>query len=568
MSTPYDHVVSKLVEDHPILRLALLYHRNFRGGPISFRDWPYLVELYTEFDKIEGADVVKAVQTGFSELMIQLALERAGWQGRTVAYVLPTGAIRNRFVQSRIDPTVLKVDEYRAKLPRATAQSEVGAGNIALKRFGPGHLLFLGSNSSAEFTEFSADVLIVDEYDHMDHANLALAVDRLSRSKHPQHFRIGNPTRRGGDPELISDLFDRGDGRRWHHRCPACGTRQALDFFEHVVEQRGDGIWIPRDHERFLAGPSSGDIRPICRACRKPWERNDAGGGAWVPERPSVPRRSYTMSQLDVLSTPLRKLYDDPSGDGGWVQAQGSTIKTQRFHRSVLGQAWEPGDARVSIELLRRATQGAPRGLDHEGGKAYDDRLVVAGVDVGSLLNVQIDTIEPGEDGDPVRLTRWVGTKRDFEDIDKLIERYRIQCLVVDARPEGRKAQELRDRFKGSGCAVWLAQFHRQDRVGGNDYGMKLDHQARVATVDRTQILDATLDELAAGLHLYPEEALAVEGFSDQMKAPVRSYSEEDGVYVWSEGNKADHYRFSDVYARLAADLVQMGGRYEVFGRS
>lgn len=562
---PYDHVVSDLAAKHPILGLALLHHRNFRGGPISFRDWPYLVELYTEFDKIEGADVVKAVQTGFSELMIQLAIERAGWQGRTVAYVLPTGEKRDLFVQSRVDPVLLKVPSYRARLPGGLDGTKEGAGNIKLKRFGPGTMLFLGSNSPAAFVEFSADVLIVDEYDHMDHSNLSLAVDRLSRSKHPQHFRIGNPTRRGGNPELISDLFDRGDGRRWFQRCDHCGERQPVDWFVNVVEQKDDGSWWPRDRERWLSGSSGPDLRPVCRRCHRPWERSGEGG-LWVAARPGVTRRSYTMSQMDVLSQRLWKVYDDPEGDGGWVQAQGSTTKTQRFFRSVLGEAWEPGDARVSAEILQAATKGAPPTLDVAGGPAYAKKLVTCGVDVGTLLNVQISEVDDAPEGGLRRTSRWVGTVRTFEEIDKLVERYHVQCLVVDAAPERRKSQELRDRLRGT-CSVWLCQFHPKDKTAAGDYGMKLDHKARVATVDRTQILDATLDDLRNGNHRLPAEALQVDGFVDQMKAPVRTLDEERGRYVWSEGNKADHYRFADVYDRLAADLSRLGGRYEVFSR-
>lgn len=562
---PYDAILAQLAGDHPILGIAMMHHRNFRGGPISFRDWPYLVELYTDFDKIEGADVVKAVQTGFSELMIQLALERAGWRGRTVAYVLPTGAIRNRYVQSRIDPLLLKVPAYRARLPGGLSGEGGGAGNIALKKFGPGTLLFLGSNGPADFVEFSADTLIVDEYDHMDHANLSLAVDRLTRSKHPQHFCIGNPTRRGGDPELISDLFDKGDGRRWHHSCTRCGERQPLDWFANVVEQRDDGSWTARDKERLLQGRDGpDDLRPVCRRCHLPWDRTPAG--CWVPERLGVARRSYTMSQLDVLSQRLWKLLDDPDGDGGWLQAQGSTIKTQRFHRSVLGQAWEPGDARVTAEVLAHAARTGPDHLDPHGGAEYATQLVVCGVDVGALLNVQVDVVEEGPTGEAVRVTRWAGTVRAFEEIDSIVDRYRVQCLVVDARPEGRKATELRDRLRGT-CAVWLCQFHPKDRVGVDDYGMKLDHKARIATVDRTQVLDATLDDLRGGRHVLPKDVLSIDGFSEQMRAPVRSLDAEKGRYIWSEGNKADHYRFSDAYARVAADLVQRGGRYEVISR-
>jgi hypothetical protein len=317
---------------------------------------------------------------------------------------------------------------------------------------------------------------------------------------------------------------------------------------------------VPRDKERYLSG--QGDLRPVCRRCRKPWDRTGKGA-CWVPERPSRTRRSYTMSQMDVLSQPMRRIWSNPETDGGWLEAQGSTVKIQRFHRSVLGQAWEPGEARVTVEVLQHAMKDHL--LDPHGGETYAGRLVVAGVDVGSLLNVQVDTLDPLPGGGSVRTTRWAGTVRTFEEIDSIVKRYRVTCLVVDAAPERRKSQELRDRLRGT-CAVWLCQFHPKDRSGADDYGMTLDTRAKVATVDRTQILDATLDDLRGGRHVLPHDILTVDGFSDQMGAPVRMLDAEKGRYIWTEGNKADHYRFAGAYSRLASDLIQRGGRYDVIG--
>ena len=93
-SDQYRFVLSQLAHDYPLFNLALNCHRNTRGQPLSFADKPYLVEMYTELPKLDGADIRKAVQTGLSELFIQLMFERSGWAGRISAYVLPTFTIR------------------------------------------------------------------------------------------------------------------------------------------------------------------------------------------------------------------------------------------------------------------------------------------------------------------------------------------------------------------------------------------------------------------------------------------------------------------------------------------
>ena len=113
MLDQYRSTLANVAGLHPILHIALVHHRNTRGQPLAFRDKPYLIELYTDLPRQEEVVLRKAVQTGVSELCIQLAFERAGWSGRIVAYVLPSHNIRNRFVQKRIDPLLNHVPAYR-----------------------------------------------------------------------------------------------------------------------------------------------------------------------------------------------------------------------------------------------------------------------------------------------------------------------------------------------------------------------------------------------------------------------------------------------------------------------
>ena len=78
----------------PLLGIAMRHHRTTRGDPLSFKDKPYLIELYCDAPNIDGFDAMKAVQVGWSELLIQLALERTGWAGRICAHNCPAaGAV-------------------------------------------------------------------------------------------------------------------------------------------------------------------------------------------------------------------------------------------------------------------------------------------------------------------------------------------------------------------------------------------------------------------------------------------------------------------------------------------
>ena len=542
---PTTQMVDTLSEQYPLLGIAMRHHRTTRGEPLSFTDKPYLIELYCDAPKIDGFDAMKAVQVGWSELLVQLALERAGWGGRICAYVLPSFQLRDRFVQRRIHPLLEQVPAYAAMLPHGDI------GSVRHKRFGKGALLFLGSNTVNDFIEFSADTLVVDEYDRCVQENLAFARDRLRASQHPQLFRIGNPTL---PREGIAGLFDASDGRRWHHRCDHCNERQNLDWLLNVVDRNAAGRWVLRD----TAHAEAGAVRPVCRRCGKPFSRV-AAGGQWVAERPNQQRRGYHVSRLDVLSQDLRALWLE------WLEAQGSGAKLIAFYASVLGVAYAPEGSAITQEMLMRSACGRP--MD-EGGEAALGRVqVVAGVDVGSrALNVDIVTLEHRADDErTVRVGRWTGEVQTFDQLYDMLVRYRVNVAVVDARPETRAAQQLRDRCADTGVSdVWLCQFHATDRVGAQDYGIRMDYERKLVTVDRTQLLDATMEDCRVfpARRTWPEDVWRVKGWADQMQAPKRVLNETGTRYLWTEGNAPDHYRFSDAYARVAADLLALQGEY------
>jgi hypothetical protein len=160
-------------------------------------------------------------------------------------------------------------------------------------------------------------------------------------------------------------------------------------------------------------------------------------------------------------------------------------------------------------------------------------------------------------------VARWVGAVRSFDEVADLFRRYRVDMAVVDAAPEMRMAQGLRDHFiEQGGTQVWLARFHPTPRVGVQKYGMRLDYQKQIVTVDRTQVFDATFDDIREGTRVFPEDIFTVFGWADQMRAPVRVLHEGKGRIVWEAGNTPDHYRLADVYDRVAHDLLDMGGSY------
>lgn len=575
----YHAVMATLKREAPVLAQAMIVHRSKRGHPMTFGTMPYLAPLYERLPNLDGADIISGVQTGKSELFLTLMLYLSGWKGRTCAYVQPTFGVRSRFVKTRIDPLLAQVPEYRQRLPGGdptlAPRGHKTKGSQALKPFGAGMMMFMGSNTETDFIEFSADAMFVDEFDQCDPTNLAKGRDRLRMSRHPQLFRLGNPTL----PRIgIDTVYRKSDQRRWYYRCPHCNEAQPLDWFVNFVERLDDGRWMPRDRSRMpLRGkpgiefsadgsfrPVQGDLRPQCRKCHKFFDRATAWW-TWVAENPGLDlREGYRMSRLDVLHQSIWELFEE------WIEAQGNTALIAAFFTSVLGMAYEKAGARLTVEdLVLACEHGAPN--DYTGGDSYADELVVMGVDVGNLLNVNIDVLQIDMDDETQKITTtrkgaWVGTCSRFEELDDLIRRFHVATVVVDAQPETRKAQELRDRWLGNGCDVWLCRFYPTPRAGVQRFGLKVDWNARIVQVDRTQTMDAAFDDIRERRRIFPSDAMTVLGFSDQMRAPVRVLNEEKQRIVWTEGSAADHYRLSDLYALVASEMANFGGTYITVG--
>lgn len=549
MLDQYRGSVSALSAEHRLIGAALTRHQNVRGEPLTFRTMPFLIELYADLPTMGDVDIQACVQAGKSELMLLHMLDVAGWQGRIATFVLPTTGIRNRFVQNRVDKLIREVDTYRARTPRG--EDVEGVDNLASKRFGSGALLFLSARTPTDWVEFSTDLMVIDEYDKCDKTHLSKARDRLTASRHPQLIRVGNPSMPGQG--TISELYGETDRRRYHYRCD-CGHWQPIDWLQSVVrEDEATGAWIPRDTERYrtIQAGTVTDIRPVCAACRNPFDRHCRA--AWVAENPETGlRRGYWLSRLDILSQPLWPLFVD------WVAAQTSPDHLKRFWNSVLGAPYEPVGLRVTEMDLERSATEPPSQIQPKTA-ALRDVPVVAGIDVGKVLNITISEIAD-EDEKTARRGRYIGAVRQFEELRQLCQDYAVDVAVIDAMPETRKASEFRQWGQANGVRVYLCRFHGQPRTGPEWCGIRVKDLEQEVHVNRTGLLDETLAELRTGLRTIPSDYALVLGFAAQMMAPIRRLNAAGDRYVWQEGSKADHYRLADGYERVAAELHRRGG--------
>jgi len=575
MLAAYEALMRGFAKDYPLAGLSLFHHRNLRRAPMSFIGRPSLIEMMTDFPVLEGgADICKGTQTMATETLIQMMFWEAGWRGRIVGYVMSTAGLRGRFVKNRINPLLMDVPAYRSLVPvTEVAKLVAGASSFRSKVFGTGQMIFLGSNTATDFVEFSCDTMIIDEFDLGVQENLAMAIDRLREGVEPRIFRLGNPD---APRRLIHGLWMAGDKRLFHFKCGKCNEWQPVDWYVNVVDRDDSGNWTLRDRKAQV--DHSRDAKPMCRRCRQFFDRADLG--VWVPEQPDKRRRSYLMSRMDSLHQGIRPAYLE------FMDAVGNTTKMVKFHRGMLGQPWEGPDQRFTDELLMSLCEGQPEmvnpdsvQLDENGDNPFTNEVITAGVDVGRLFHIQVSMyVDPSEEsseveldledgdqvvevaGEPFRRRVFVGTRRHEEEVLGILEAFQVDTCVIDANPETRIAKKIQRKAVEFGCVVWLCTFHKTDRVGDQDFGLKANTDANLVQVDRTQTFDAAFTDARLSRARWPIDAPSVLGWLAQMKEPSRQFDEEKGRFLWTKG--VDHFHLANVYDTVAAELEQMGGGF------
>lgn len=558
---PYKRAVNAIHGQAPLLSIAREIHRSDRGKPIQFGTMPYLIGLYIALPHLRAAVFRKAVQTGVSELLIQLMLYKAGWLGQKCAYALPDNRIAALFVSDRINPLIESVPAYRRLLPHGEDDGRVAeTGSVARKRFGHGFMRFMGAATKSNWVEFSADLLVVDEVDLCVPEHVAMAPDRIKASPTPCLIHVGNPTNEG---EGIDAMYSAGTRGTWFQRCDRCGERQRLDWFLHFVDRSDSGAWVPRDRQR-ATDPARGDLRPVCVRCCQPFERTGERG-QWVHEREQsrAVSASFTNSHMDILASgrdhqPMRDMMI------AWIKAQTNDEALVKFYQSNLGLTKRPEGASLTVEMLRAASKGRPMNPHGEG---LAGKMLVMSSDVGSTFHVTVSEIV--EDMSvPVGYRRfpiWYGTTSTWTGLDAIHDRFMPGITVVDAGPEGTAAREFCAKVeqKVFGMLAYRCAFHQGSRVAGKDLALARDRINRLATVDRTQAMDRAFYDIRDGFTILPSDVLTVPNWASQMCKPVRAVK-EDGTAYWTKGKSAeDHYRLSDTYNRVGLEIAALSGCME-----
>lgn len=500
------------------LFFAKVHHRSSKGQPLSFENRHYLEGIYE--DQSQYIVIKKATQMGITEFLLCDSFANAD-KKITTFYVLPTQVVRGRVVKDRIDNMSLFSPYYSKKLreiPKAEA-------SVTMKRFGQGLMVFVGSNAKSEFIAVPADSVVIDEYNDCHQEHLGLAFTRLDASEHKFRRIVGVPTY---DNVGIDMEYGNSDMKKWQIRCDHCGRFQALDFFKNIVQETSENQFELLDKD--WTPDSKEDIKVFCKYCSKPIDRLKKG--EWIAENPQSPVSGYEVTQLYSPTKTIAEIWDS------FEKAFLDQTKMQIFYNTSLGLAYTASGVKITKTILDNCKGDY---LMPSSAKKS-----VMGVDVGKVLDVWILEMK----GDKPK-TVFIGSVKEFEDLDILIKQFGVKCAVVDSLPETHKVKEFQKKYS----MAWLCNYYPTDKIAD----MQKDDQRRLVTVDRTQSLDALMKDILDVAFLVPKNLDSLEGGEvlSQLTASIRKFDERKQKYVWDEGVRKDHKHHAANYARIAWQLFK-----------
>lgn len=480
------------------------------------------------------------VVTHNSEFVIIDHLATA-FTGLSVFFVLPKFETRNTYVQNRINKCVECVPEYKRIVSSGFFDS------VSIKQFGKGTIKYVGSNVLADFVEFPADVLFVDEVDQCNKDNLTYAKDRLKASPYQFERYLGNPTEEG---KGISKLFLESDRKEWCVPCLACGKYSKVDWFNTVVDpivDKNEEVvdYSLRDKSWFEG--CGRDINLVCphKKCQGALERASQRG-VWKAENPDSGISGFHISMMTNLINNV---------SGMWVSFREGIVdplKMQQFYNSVLGLPYNAEGSKVTNKVLRNCSRGGYNFVINANSGHISDHEHVGpcsmGIDVGKVFDVRVSYIEPRGH----RRAVFIGKVKTTTEIFDIMERYNVDKCVIDINPELHLVQEIQETAPTD---VWLCTY----RGEGKEHKQTFNYNDRIVHVDRTDALDRSYSQLLKRRNILPENYNSILGgkYVNEMCGPVRQMVKDANGkerYVWKQCE--DHQRHCDTYDMIAAGMI------------
>lgn len=411
---------------------------------IGHRPWQWQIAN----DVYPDLAIIKARQLGFSELMVAFTiwwLDVHSFKGVNALYAFPTLKQMHDFVQMRLNSILDTVPYYRTLL------TDVNSSEV--KKIRDAYLTFRTSSVPRTLEGVNADMILLDEYDHVLPAAEQSAEKSLSSSPFRIKRRWSTPTTAGMG---IEQLYSSSDMNEWVFKCKHCNYDNLMSFDDYNPRnlEKSGNIMLVNPEGIDIAGRKI-DPNTYAYVCQKCGKRLDRWyTGRWVPKMPERTittggRRGYRISQMDAV----------------WITADALKLSElnarskQEFYNYDLGMPYS--DTNLSITDNDIINISTPR-IPHKVTDRADYKYIVVGIDWGVKHTVVVAGLNSQLHMDIINDFQVEGDKAttgvagsDIRRLRMLLMAYQPDVIVADIGDSGNKIHDLMNIYgkdKVFGC--------------------------------------------------------------------------------------------------------------------
>lgn len=553
---PEKLTVSEWADKHRVLSSE----ETSRPGLWDTNTVPYMRFIMDCFndDQIQEVSLLKCTQIAGTEGLLNIAGYIIDQDPSRIIYVLPDDDLCKEFSDMRMQK-MLK------NCPSLAEKFDANNSKDTLLKFRGGFLLFGSAHSPTDLASWSSRVVILDEIDKYplwsgrESSPIKLVTERAKNWWNKKIFKVSTPTLKTGP---IYMAYEKSDAKyEYRMPCPHCAHEQIFNF-KNIK-------WPKKEDESYDINAVYYSAYYECEHCHgRIDDRHKPGmlrAGRWVQKNKFTGRIRTVGFHINSIYSPWLT-FGQVAAE--FLNSKDDPADLMNFTNSWLGEPWEDKAATLdSSKVLEKQTE-----LE-EGVVPDYTQLITAGVDVQknrmywtirawgaqyTSQNIAHGMVETWEDLEFIMNKHWPDTNGELK--------WQVNLCAIDSGYDTENVydfclvnQDWAVPVKGSSTQM-VARFKKSiiDNISSKSYGQTL------YIVDGDQyknVIAARLNRsVGTGCFMTFKDCDLdyAEQLTSEHKIRTKKNNREVETWVPKTSHAQNHYLDTEVYAALAADLLQV----------
>lgn len=521
-------------------------YRMIKGKPMGFNMHRFQIPIINDMHPKQVIE--KAAQLGLSEIMLTKVFWWADYhKGRAnIIYTFPTFNDMCTYATARIQPiiddaVIIKPDDYGFESKYLLEEdityisTMVSINSAQIKKIRDTYLFLKGTISDRNAISVDSDWNLHDEVNFSDQATLNKFRSRIgAETSMGWEYNFSTPTIPGYG---VSEIYQKSDQKRWYIRCPHCNKRQHMEFETHVVD-------VPKKHykekQKYIYQ---------CPHCKNEITRETIIMGEFIAEYPDNDEISgYHIDKMLVKSATAL------------MESKEEYRRVADFYNFDLGRSYTERTISLSEDIIRECMSNVFKFWGH----AKPEDGVCLGCDQGDTLWAIFSRRNPFSGKRQIIYMEEIDEKEcpnndPFMRLDELIQRYNVQCGVLDMNPNKNDVRKLCLRYPG---IIFMCTYaaYKGEIVTYPKMENDGTFNGYVVNVDRTEKFKETFNNMYIGNVEIPSGTSIGEVFINHMcniKKESSKNDETSEIKEWFTAIGPDHMAHANLYNEVAYEFYE-----------